>query len=183
MTNKWKSDGKLLNVSDNEMRVYESMYTVQRKVDTNPRFTPNKSNTKSRDDEVDILDNAVLDVSLEPEVDNNMVASIKMLREHMLGLPSRRQGDMSMIEESAIYEKGPFQIEGLNIDQALQTEVDQQVSTIADCRDENERYLPQGYHSQSYSSAPTSKREGRIGARKISSGQTSQEQTALEGPR
>jgi hypothetical protein len=134
MTNKWKLDGKLLNASDKEMRVYESMYTVQMKVDTDPRYTPNKSDTESRDDEVDILDNAVLDVSLEPEVKNNIVASIKMLREHMLEMPSRRQGDMSMIEKSAIFEMGPFQIEGLYIDQDLQTEVDQQASNIAETK-------------------------------------------------
>jgi hypothetical protein len=49
---KRKSDVKLLNVSDKKVRVYESMYTVPMNVDIDPRLTPNKSNTESKDGEV-----------------------------------------------------------------------------------------------------------------------------------
>ena len=129
---KRKSDGKLLNVSDKKVRVYESMYTVPMNVDIDPRLTPNKSKKESNEDEGDKVNEAVPDIGLKHEVDNNMVASIKSLREHKLELPGRRQGDMSEIEESAMYGNGQIQNEGLYLDQVVQTDIDQLASIIAE---------------------------------------------------
>jgi hypothetical protein len=128
---KRKSDGKLLNVSDKKVRVYESMYTVPMNVDIDPRLIPNKSDTESKDNEVDSLDQAVPNSILKPEVDNNMVASIKSLREHKLELPGRRQGDMTEIEESTMYGNGQLHNEGLYLDQVVQTDLEQLANIIA----------------------------------------------------
>ncbi len=46
------------------------------------------------------------DEAPRPEVDNNMVASIKSLREHKLQLPGRHTRDMTKLEESAMYGNG-----------------------------------------------------------------------------
>ena len=46
-----------------------------------------------------------------PEVDNNMVASIKSLREHKLQLPGRHARDTTKLEESAMYGNGHQTIE------------------------------------------------------------------------
>ncbi len=127
---KRKSDGKLLNVSDKEVRVYESMYTVSMNVDIDPRLAPNKSDTEFKDDAVNVSDQA--NPNLKPELDKNMVASIKYLREHKLELPGRSQGDMTEIEKSAIYGNGQFQNEGLYLDQVVQSDVDQLASIIAE---------------------------------------------------
>jgi hypothetical protein len=129
---KRKSDGKLLNVSDKKVRVYESMYTVPMNVDIDPRLIQNKSDTESMKNEVDILGQAVPESILKPEVDNNMVSSIKSLREHKLELPGRRQGDMTEIEESAMYGNGQLQNEGLYLDQVVQTDVEQLANIIAE---------------------------------------------------
>ena len=129
---KRKSDGKLLNVSDKKVRVYESMYTVPMNVDIDPRLIQNTSDTEFMNNEVDILGQAVPESLLKPEVDNNMVSSIKSLREHKLELPGRRQGDMTEIEESAMYGNGQLQNEGLYLDQVVQTDVEQLANIIAE---------------------------------------------------
>lgn len=51
--------------------------------------------------------------------------------EHKLELPGRRQGDMTEIEESTMYGNGQLQIEGLHLDQVVQSDVEQLASIIA----------------------------------------------------
>jgi hypothetical protein len=71
-----------------------------------------KGDTESKDDESDLFDRA--------ELNKNMVASIKSLREqHKLELPGRRQKDMTEIEESAMYGNGQLQNEGLYLQMKL----------------------------------------------------------------
>jgi hypothetical protein len=57
---------------------------------------------------------------IRPEVDNNMVASIKSLREHKLQLPGRHARDTTKLEESAMYGNGHQTIEGIHVDQLAQ---------------------------------------------------------------
>ncbi len=78
---KRKSDGKLLNVSDKKVRVYESMYTIPLLEEYDPTVFPE---IVPDEKEKVIVNN---EAAPRPEVDNNMVASIKSLREHKLQLP------------------------------------------------------------------------------------------------
>ena len=105
---KRKSDGKLLNVSDKKVRVYESMYTIPLLEGCDPTVFP----------EIVVPDTTEIvndDEAPRPEVDNNMVASIKSLREHKLQLPGRHTRDMTKLEESAMYGNGHQTIEGLSL--------------------------------------------------------------------
>ena len=67
-----------------------------------------------------------------PEVDNNMVASIKSLREHKLQLPGRHARDMTKLEESAMYGNGHQTVEGIHLDQVVNSNVDQLAQIIAE---------------------------------------------------
>ena len=72
------------------------------------------------------------DEAPRPEVDNNMVASIKSLREHKLQLPGRHTRDMTKLEESAMYGNGHQTIEGLHLDQVVNSNVDQLAQIITE---------------------------------------------------
>ena len=78
---KRKSDGKLLNVSDKKVRVYESMYTIPLLEEYDPTVFP----AIVPDEKENVIVNN--EAAPRPEVDNNMVASIKSLREHKLSTP------------------------------------------------------------------------------------------------
>ena len=121
---KRKSDGKLLNVSDKKVRVYESMYTIPLLEDYDPTVFP-----EIVQDVKDIVNN---EAAPRPEVDNNMVASIKSLREHKLQLPGRHARDMTKLEESAMYGNGHQTVEGIHLDQVVNSNVDQLAQIIAE---------------------------------------------------
>jgi hypothetical protein len=76
---KRKSDGKLLNVSNKKVRVYESMYTLALLDEYDPTVFPHETVPVSNENEL-----VNTGAAPRPEVDNNMVSSIKSLREHKL---------------------------------------------------------------------------------------------------
>ena len=84
--------------------------------------------------------------------------------EHKLELPGRRQGDVIEIEESAMYENGQLQTEGLYLDQVVQSDVEQLANH---CRDDDERDLTEGIHPKSYPPTPNSKGRRRFSTREI----------------
>ncbi len=124
---KRKSDGKLLNVSDKKVRLYESMYTVPMNDEYDPTVFQNDA-----DESEDVIEVVSQDLAHRPEVDNNMVKSIKSLREHKLQLPGRHARDSTKLEESAMYGNGHPQIEGLHLDQVVTSNVDQLAQMIAE---------------------------------------------------
>jgi hypothetical protein len=123
---KRKSDGKLLNVSDKKVRVYESMYTIPLLEEYDPTIFP--AIVPDEKEKVSVNNEA----APRPEVDNNMVASIKSLREHKLQLPGRHARDTTKLEESAMYGNGHQTIEGIHLDQVVNSNVDQLAQIIAE---------------------------------------------------
>jgi hypothetical protein len=61
-----------------------------------------------------------------------MVASIKSLREHKLQLPGRHARDMTKLEESAMYGNGHATIEGIHLDQVVNSNLDQLAQIIGE---------------------------------------------------
>jgi hypothetical protein len=93
---KQKSDGKLLNVSDKKVRVYirvstESMYTIPLLEEYDPTVFPE---IVPDEKEKVIVNN---EAAPRPEVDNNMVTSIKSLREQSFNC----LGDMPEIRRNS----------------------------------------------------------------------------------
>jgi hypothetical protein len=124
---KKKSDGMLLNVSDKKVRVYESMYTIPLLEEYDPTVFPEVSVPDPN--EKDIVNTGA---APRPEVDNNMVASIKSLREHKLQLPGRHAKDTTKLEESAMYGNEHQTIEGIHLNQVVNSNVDQLAQIIAE---------------------------------------------------
>jgi hypothetical protein len=125
---KRKSDGKLLNVSDKKVRVYESTYTVPLLDEYDPTVFPQETDP-AVPDKKDIVNTGA---APRPEVDNNMVSSIKSLRDRKLQLPRRHTRDTTKLEESAMYGNGHQTIEGIHLDQVVNSNFDQLAQIITD---------------------------------------------------
>jgi hypothetical protein len=72
---KRKSDGKLLNVSDKKVRVYESMYTVPMNVDIDPRLIQNTSDIEFMNKKSTYL------AKLSPRVSSSLKSTITWYRQ------------------------------------------------------------------------------------------------------
>jgi hypothetical protein len=113
-----KRDGKVISVSRQKVRIYESAYTgplnermIANKIES--EFISNDMTSSSCDGEV---------ISKESTVfDGKTVQSIKSLRDHKLKLPGRNYKDGTDIEESARFGNVETFREGLYFDDVLST--------------------------------------------------------------
>ena len=109
-----KSDKKILNVSRQKIRVYESAYMAKldQRVDVKDEAKPVFGEVDEKFVKAEDGGSAT-----RPELSNNRVQSIKSLREHKFLLPGRSGRATSSIEESAaMASSGEFGGEGLYVD-------------------------------------------------------------------
>ena len=127
-----KSDGKVIMVSRQKVRVYESAYTGP----LNERMIANTIESEFNANDV-TSDNVTVDeVSDTSKVfDGKTVQSIKSLRDHKLKLPGRNFKDGSDIEESARFGNVETFREGIYFDDVLSTPI----SELAGRLEENAR--------------------------------------------
>ena len=102
---KRKEDGKILSCARQKMRVYESAYLapMNQRVDHEQKVKHILGEIKQDEEVIDVNDSMDVDTggSSRSELDNNMVQSIKSLREHRFELPGSRRGDPTTLESSA----------------------------------------------------------------------------------
>ena len=113
-----KSDGKVISVSRQKVRVYESAYTGP----LNQRMIANAIESEfNANDLTSDKDTATKDSSEAAVFEGETVQSIKALRDHKLKLPGRNYKDGTDIEESARYGNVETFREGLYFDDVLST--------------------------------------------------------------
>ncbi len=127
-----KSDGKVISVSRQKVRVYESAYIGP----LNQRMIANTIESEFNADDVTSDNVTVEEASGTSRVfDGQTVQSIKSLRDHKLKLPGRNVKDGSDIEESARFGNVETFREGLYFDDVLSTPM----SELAGRLEENAR--------------------------------------------
>ena len=113
-----KSDGKVISVSRQKVRVYESAYTGP----LNQRMIANAIESEFNANDLTSENDPATEVSNEAAVfEGETVQSIKALRDHNLKLPGRNYKDGTDIEESARYGNVETFREGLYFDDVLST--------------------------------------------------------------
>jgi hypothetical protein len=96
--------------------VYESAYLVDlnQRVSGENEASPKLQEIKEKFTEVN--EEKGMPSSLKPEVNKNMVQSVKSLREHRFGLPGRRAGEETGLDRSADLANNQFGGEGAYVD-------------------------------------------------------------------
>jgi hypothetical protein len=129
---KRKSDGKVILVSRQKVRVHEGLYVQPLCSQTNS--TEIESALDEKDFQVEpigLKTKKVENGSIErPEIDNNMVQSVKSLQNHKQKLVGTSQGKMTEIEESAMYGNKNECNEGIYTDSICISDADKMVLEV-----------------------------------------------------
>jgi hypothetical protein len=125
---KREKDGKVIMVSRQKVRVHESIYVLplsaqQTSAEIHSVFKTLASieNADAPIDSMDFIDEGL---ELRPETDNNMVLSVKSLRNHKQKMIGNSGGKMLDIEESAMYGNVDQLHEGIYIDSVIVSDAD-----------------------------------------------------------
>jgi hypothetical protein len=131
---KREKDGKVILVSRQKVRVHESMYLHPLANQTTTDaitsiFSENEyeSDPKSKDP---ITDEDTIIFPMKPATDNNMVQSAKSLQNHKQKLVGTSHGEMSAIEESAMYGNIDQLHEGIYTDSVLISDADKVILEV-----------------------------------------------------
>jgi hypothetical protein len=134
---KRKSDGKVLNIARQKVRVHESMYTVPlaNRVDEDAinnhhsRLAAELNTLGTETTESDVSPAEPAD-DVRAETNNNHVWAAKFLRNHKQNFIGQMEGPTLTIEESAMHGNADQTDEGIYIDTVVNSEVDQLASKI-----------------------------------------------------
>ena len=116
-----RSDGKVISVSRQKVRVYESAYIGP----LNARMMANRIEAEFETDVSDDSDDNATKPDGEVVFEGETVQSIKALRDHKLKLPGRNHKQGTDIEESARFGNVEAFKEGLYFDDVLSTPVEE----------------------------------------------------------
>ena len=132
---KRKSDGKILSVSRKKIRVYEKQYTCpldqKATYDGDVQLDLQEIKDVFSSEEVEHSSSGGDLPLVRPELDKNMVQSMKSLREHRFLLPGKRPRDATTLEESAMSmnDQGG---EGMYVDSTMSTEAIGRLTSLLD---------------------------------------------------
>jgi hypothetical protein len=133
---KRERDGKIILVSRQKVRVHESIYikplihenTLDEIEGEVARIQSSHSSTFDEPKESKAHDSGL--VPPRPATDNNMVQSVKNLRDHKQKMMGTSEGKALDIEESAIYANVDSLHEGLYLDSVICSDTDKMVSEV-----------------------------------------------------
>jgi hypothetical protein len=126
---KRKSDGKIILVSRQKVRVYESIYTSPLSHQTTSseidiELSKDDPICHNSDDQISEPKSHLDAVPIRPATDNNMVQSVKSLQNHKHKMIGTSEGKMLDIEESAIYGNVDSEHEGIYLDSVICSDAD-----------------------------------------------------------